>query len=157
MFWKGCCCSESDDLSCSWKKPNKSGLPNPCYVQDVPRERSPIPNSKKRLLVSLRTYLKPRTFLRSALYSSILLLHGLDVVLLGTWIDSIHYTQRIIMSKRKRKSSQKPLHPKKIAKWQHKNATSNFDYTLILDRLRTVSWSDESYSTDGVTGSQPSY
>ena len=26
------------------------------------------------------------------------------------------------------------------AMWQHKNATKNFDYTTIADRLRTVSW-----------------
>ena len=26
------------------------------------------------------------------------------------------------------------------ASWQHKNATKNFDYTTIADRLRTVSW-----------------
>ena len=29
--------------------------------------------------------------------------------------------------------------------WQHKNATKNFDYTTISDRLRTVSWSKDSY------------
>ena len=28
------------------------------------------------------------------------------------------------------------------ATWQHKNATKNFDYTTIADRLRTVSWSN---------------
>ena len=26
------------------------------------------------------------------------------------------------------------------ATWQHKNATKNFDFTTIADRLRTVSW-----------------
>ena len=31
--------------------------------------------------------------------------------------------------------------------WQHKNATKNFDYTTISDRLRTVSWSNDSYPT----------
>ena len=30
---------------------------------------------------------------------------------------------------------------------QHKNATKNFDYTTIADRLRTVSWSNNSHST----------
>ena len=30
---------------------------------------------------------------------------------------------------------------------QHKNATKNFDYTTIADRLRTVSWSDNSHPT----------
>ena len=31
--------------------------------------------------------------------------------------------------------------------WQLKNATKNFDYTTILDRLWTVSWSNDSYPT----------
>ena len=30
---------------------------------------------------------------------------------------------------------------------QHKNATKNFDYTTIADRLRTVSWSNNSDPT----------
>ena len=44
---------------------------------------------------------------------------------------------------------QKPLHRQKIQKatWQHKNATKNFDYTTIADRLRTVSWSKDSHPT----------
>ena len=29
-------------------------------------------------------------------------------------------------------------------KGQHTNATKNFDYTTIADRLRTVSWSNKS-------------
>ena len=29
---------------------------------------------------------------------------------------------------------------KQKATWQHTNATKNFDYTTISDRLRTVSW-----------------
>ena len=33
------------------------------------------------------------------------------------------------------------------ATWQHKNATRNFDYTTIADRLRTVSWSNSSHPT----------
>ena len=35
-----------------------------------------------------------------------------------------------------------PYTDRKIQKatWQHKNATKNFDYTTIADRLRTVSW-----------------
>ena len=33
------------------------------------------------------------------------------------------------------------------ATWQHKNATKNFDYTTIADRLRTVSWSSSSHPT----------
>ena len=33
------------------------------------------------------------------------------------------------------------------ATWQHKNATKNFDYTTIADRLRTVSWSNNSHPT----------
>ena len=41
------------------------------------------------------------------------------------------------------------------SKKQHdniKNATKNFDYTTIADRLRTVSWSNSSYPT-GVVNS----
>ena len=30
---------------------------------------------------------------------------------------------------------------------QHKNATNNFDYTTIADRLTTVSWSNNSHPT----------
>ena len=30
---------------------------------------------------------------------------------------------------------------------KHKNATKNFDYTTIADRLRTVSWSNSSHPT----------
>ena len=30
---------------------------------------------------------------------------------------------------------------------QHKNATNNFDYTTIADRLRTVSWNNSSHPT----------
>ena len=30
------------------------------------------------------------------------------------------------------------------ATWQHKNATKNFDYTTIADRLGTVSWGNDS-------------
>ena len=33
---------------------------------------------------------------------------------------------------------------------QHKNATKNFDYTTITERLRTVSWSTNSYPNDVV-------
>ena len=46
--------------------------------------------------------------------------------------------------------------------WQHKNATKNFGYTTISDRLRTVSWSNDSYKCNQLvwsnqfTGSQPS-
>ena len=29
------------------------------------------------------------------------------------------------------------------ATWQHTNATKNFDYTTIADRLRTVSWGND--------------
>ena len=29
----------------------------------------------------------------------------------------------------------------KKAKWQHKNAIKTFDYIVIADRYRTVSWS----------------
>ena len=40
--------------------------------------------------------------------------------------------------------------PQKNPKKQHdnmKNATKYFDYTMIADRLRTVSWSNSSYPT----------
>ena len=30
---------------------------------------------------------------------------------------------------------------------QHKNDTKNFEYTTIADRLRTVSWSNDSHPT----------
>ena len=33
------------------------------------------------------------------------------------------------------------------ATWQHKNATKTFNYTIIADRLRTVSWSNSSHPT----------
>ena len=41
---------------------------------------------------------------------------------------------------------QKPQHPQKVRKYRDniQNATQNFDYTTIADRLRTVSWSDSS-------------
>ena len=35
----------------------------------------------------------------------------------------------------------------KAPTWQHKNATKNFDYTTIADRLRTVSWGNENHQT----------
>ena len=43
-----------------------------------------------------------------------------------------------------------PYTPRKIqkTKWQHKNATKNFDNTAIADRLRTVSWDNDSHPTD---------
>ena len=33
------------------------------------------------------------------------------------------------------------------ATWQHKNATKLFNYTMIADRLRAVSWGNDSYPT----------
>ena len=33
---------------------------------------------------------------------------------------------------------------------KHKNATKNFDYTTIADRLRTVSWSNDIHPTGAV-------
>ena len=44
--------------------------------------------------------------------------------------------------------------------WTNKNATKNFDYTTIADRLRTVSLSNNSHPTGVVTpftGAQPSH
>ena len=45
-----------------------------------------------------------------------------------------------------------PYTDRKIQKstWQHKNATKNFDYTTIADRLRTVSWGNDSHQTGEV-------
>ena len=42
-----------------------------------------------------------------------------------------------------------PYTHRKIQKatWQHKNATKNVDYTTIADRLRTVSWCNNSHPT----------
>ena len=62
---------------------------------------------------------------------------------------------RSLREKRKRSYSilwQKPLHRQKIQKatWQHKNATKNFDYTTIADRLRTVSRGNDSHPTGAV-------
>ena len=36
---------------------------------------------------------------------------------------------------------------KKKTTWKHKNATKNFDYTTIADRLRTVSLGNDSHPT----------
>ena len=33
------------------------------------------------------------------------------------------------------------------ATWKHKDDTKNFDYTTIADRLRTVSWGNDSHPT----------
>ena len=38
-----------------------------------------------------------------------------------------------------------PSKKSKKATWQHKNATKNFDYTTIADRLGTVSWGNDSH------------
>ena len=48
-----------------------------------------------------------------------------------------------------RKNTKAPTPTEKIQKesWQHKNATKNFDFTTITDRLRTVSWSNDSHET----------
>ena len=35
----------------------------------------------------------------------------------------------------------------KRAKWQHKQRHKKFDYTTVVDRLRTVSWSNHGYPT----------
>ena len=42
-----------------------------------------------------------------------------------------------------------PFTHRKIQKatWQHPNDTKHFDYTTIEDRLRTVSWSNDSHPT----------
>ena len=58
------------------------------------------------------------------------------------------------VSEEKRKISdsvqwQKPLYLQKIQKAmrQHKNVTKNFDYSTIANRLRTVSWGNDSHPT----------
>ena len=40
-----------------------------------------------------------------------------------------------------------PTEKLKKATWLHKIATKNFDYTTITDRLRTVSWSNNTQTT----------
>ena len=42
-----------------------------------------------------------------------------------------------------------PYTNRKIQKatWQHKKSHQNFDYTTIADRLRTVSWGNDSFPT----------
>ena len=40
-----------------------------------------------------------------------------------------------------------PTEQSKKQRGKHKNATKNFDYTTIADRLRTVSWSNSSHPT----------
>ena len=42
-----------------------------------------------------------------------------------------------------------PYTHRKIQKatWQHKNATKNFGYSTIVDRLRTLSWGNDSHPT----------
>ena len=37
--------------------------------------------------------------------------------------------------------------PLQKVKWRHKNATKNFDYTTIADRLRMIRWSDDGNQT----------
>ena len=61
----------------------------------------------------------------------------------------------IFSHQRKRKISdlviwQKPLHPQTNPKSNmttQKNVTENFNYTTIADRLRTVSWVNDSHPT----------
>ena len=59
------------------------------------------------------------------------------------------YQQKDHMQREKEDLWQKPYTHRKIQKatWQHKNATKNFDYTTIADRLRTVSWGNDSNPT----------
>ena len=56
---------------------------------------------------------------------------------------------------------QKPIYHQKMKfKGKHKDAIKNLDYTMIEDRLRTISWSIYCYPTGvvkPVTGSQPSH
>ena len=51
-------------------------------------------------------------------------------------------------------SDKSPYIHRKIqkAKLQYKNATKHFDYTMIADRLRTVSWGNDSHPTGVFTG-----
>ena len=43
-----------------------------------------------------------------------------------------------------------PIPKEKSKTWQHKNATKLLDYTTIAERLRTVSWSNDSGPTGAV-------
>ena len=40
-----------------------------------------------------------------------------------------------------------PFTDRKKKMWDHKNATKIFDYTTIADRIRTVSWGNDSHLT----------
>ena len=60
------------------------------------------------------------------------------IYFLWCWFDSSRTFQNVL-----------PYTQKKLQqpKWQHKNTTKNFDYTRIVNWLRTVSWSDDSHPT----------
>ena len=70
----------------------------------------------------------------------------------GKWLSSLSSNTvsgtlplLIIMKQIQEKKEEIWLSP--MTTWQHKNATKNFYYTTISDRLRTVSWSNNSYPT----------
>ena len=45
-----------------------------------------------------------------------------------------------------------PTKKSKTQRDNKKNATKNFDYTTIADRLRTVSWGNDSHPTGWLNG-----
>ena len=59
-----------------------------------------------------------------------------------TSLRKINFSRREKGSDLTQSCDKSPYTGRKIqrATWQHKNATKNFDYTTIVDRLRTVSW-----------------
>ena len=58
-------------------------------------------------------------------------------------LDGVRYLQREKEGYLTRSYDKNPYINRKFEiNGQHKNATKNFDYTTIEDRLRTVSWSN---------------
>ena len=79
----------------------------------------------------------------------------LYILSVGSFLNSRWILCLILKEKRRDLTlsyDKRPYTHRKIQKatWQHKNATKNFDYTMIADRLRTVSWSNNSYPTSVV-------
>ena len=66
-----------------------------------------------------------------------------------TWISFFHNTMRQNGRDLTQSYDKRPFTHRKSKKHcdNIKNATKNFDYTTIVDRLRTVSWSNSSHPT----------
>ena len=86
-----------------------------------------VSTKKGQKLYNNRHYDCPLSHLR-CVYSGFLKEKGRD---LAHSYDKSPYTDRKIQK----------------ATFQHKKATKNFDYTTIADRLRTVSWGNDSHPT----------